>query len=158
MLDKLPEAKPGSLESLYDASISWRYMAPSGITLEMCQRPDFWKNVIRECAQQRVHGRPSWNRIEIISEDGTWEAELRILSASDGLVHTRVIREWNAPARPGRKASAPDGYVIEHIPSNGWRVLDPKGSLVTTNLPIEDDAIRAAAAHADKVRKPKGDG
>lgn len=152
MLDKTPEARPGSLEVSHDASIAWRYLAPAGVTLDQCQRPDYWRNVTRECAQQRVHGRNSWNRIEIIAEDGTWEAELRVLSVVDGLVQTRLIREWNAPARPGRKAAVPEGYVVEHILNNGWRALDPKGVIIASNMTIEDDATRAASAHAKKAK------
>lgn len=152
MLDRIAEAKPGSLESVYDAAMAWRYIAPPGVTLEMCQHPSFWKNVTRECGQQRVANRMAWNKIEILAEDGTWEAELRILSVADGLVHTRVIREWNAPARPGRKASVPEGYAVEHITGNGWRVLDPKGGIVATNLPIEEEAVRAASHHAKKIK------
>jgi len=145
------EARPGSLEPLQDAAMVWRYMAPPGVTLDDCKRPDYWRNVVRECAQSRYAGRSSWNRIEIIAEDGTWEAELRILSAADGLVTTRVIREWSAPKQVGRKPSVPDGYVIEHIPNNGWRALDSHGAVVSERLPIEDDAIRAASQHSKKA-------
>ena len=148
------EAKPGSLEPVYDASLPWRHIAPVGVTLEMCQRPDYWRNVIKECGQQRVVGRHAWNTIEILAEDGTWEAELRVLSATDGLVNTRLIREWNAPVKPGRKPNLPEGYVIEHVASNGWRALDPNGQIVTQHQTIEDAAIRAAAAHA---KQAKGD-
>lgn len=152
MLDKIPEAKPNSLEAAYDAAMTWRYIAPAGTTVEMCQRPDYWRNLTRECGQQRVPGRHAYNKIEIIAEDGTWEAELRIMAVSDGLVTTRLIREWNAPARPGRKAAVPDGYVVEHISNNGWRALDPKGVIIAANMTIEDDAIRAASAHAKKAK------
>ncbi len=157
MTEKKPEARPGSLDNLADASVTLRYFAPPGHTLEMCQRPDYWRNCTREAGQQRVPSRHAWNKIEILAEDGTWEAELRVLSVSagaagtGGLVHTRLIREWSAPAKPGRKPALPDGYVVEHIPGNGWRTLDPNGMPVATNLPIEDDAIRAAANHAKKA-------
>ena len=42
------EARPGSLEPLNDASVTWRYTAPAGHTLEECQRPDYWRHGIRE--------------------------------------------------------------------------------------------------------------
>lgn len=151
MTEKTPEARASSLEPLYDSSVPWRYMAPSGHTLEHCQRPDYWVNVTRELGQQRVFGRNAFNKIEIMAEDGSWEAELRVMSVADGLVHTRLLRDWKAQAKPGRKPEHPDGYKIEHIPSNGWRVLDPKGHPVATNLTTEDDAIRAAALHAKKA-------
>ena len=145
------EARPGSMEVTHDASITWRYIAPVGHTIEDIQRPDYWRNLIKECGQQRVAGRHAWNRIEVLGEDGTWEAELRVISASAGLVSTRLLREWKATGKPGRKPVTPEGYKIEHIPSNGWRCLDSHGDLIATNLPIEEDAIRAASAHYKKA-------
>ena len=147
-MEKAPTARPGSLENIADASITWRYFAPAGVTLEMCSRPDYWSNCIRELGQQRVNSKHAWNKIEIIAEDGTWEAELRVLSATAGLVTTRVIREWHLPARPGRKPNLPDGYTVEFIPANGWRALDSRSAVVADRLPVEEEAIRAASAHA----------
>lgn len=152
MLAKLPEARPGSMEVLHDASVTWRYIAPVGHTLEMVMRPDYWRNVTRETGQQRVPGRHAYNRIEVLAEDGTWEADLRVMSVADGLVQVRLLREWNAPARPGRKPSVPDGYIVEHIPNSGWRVLDPHGAVIAAQLTTEEDATRAASAHARKAK------
>ena len=147
---KNPEAKPGSLDSQYDCSIIWRHVAPAGITLDHCQRPDYWRNVIREVGQQRVPGRHSFNRIEILAEDGTWEAELRVMSVDQGLVQTRLLREWKAAGKPGRKPALPDGYEIEHLSNAGWRALDPNGGIVTTGKTTEEAALREAAAHAKR--------
>lgn len=146
-------ARPGSLESQYDAAITWRYIAPVGHTLDDCQHPTYWTNVIKECGQQRIPGRNAFNRIEIIAEDGTWEAELRVLSAADGLVKTRVLREWKEAGRPGRKPAVPDDYKVEMVPGNGWRALDPRGEIVAQRLVTEDEANRAAAAHAKRAVK-----
>lgn len=150
VMEKRPEARPGSLEHLNDAAITWRYIAPPGTTLEMCQRPDYFRNCVKECAQTRFAGKHAWNRIEIIAEDGTWEADLRIVSAADGLVHTRLLREWAAPVKVGRKPATPDGYVIEHIPGNGWRALDANAEVVAARLTTEDEAVRAASTHAKR--------
>lgn len=152
IMEKKPEARPGALENAADAAITWRYIAPAGHTLDMCQRPDYWRNVTRECGQQRVVGRHAWSRIEIIAEDGTWEAELRILTVANGLVHTRLLREWTAPQKPGRKPNVPDGYTVEHITGNGWRALDPNGAPVAVNQTTEDDATRAAYAHSKQSK------
>lgn len=155
-MDKKPEARPGSLDVAHDASITWRYLAPAGVTLEMCLEPLFWAQCTRELGQQRVLGRHAWNRIEIIAEDGSWEAELRVLSVEQGVngangrVFTRLIREWH-DASKAKKANAPAGYTVEYIPDNGWRVLDPKGGVVAEKLTLEDDALKAAAAHAKKA-------
>lgn len=153
MLDRKAEARPGSLDVAHDASVTWRYLAPAGTTLEMCLRPDYWGQCTRELGQQRVLGRHAWNRIEIIAEDGTWEAELRVLSVTQGpsgTVVTRLIREWHVPVKQGRKLSVPEGYVVEHIANNGWRALDAGGRIIEEKLTLEDDAVRAAVNHARK--------
>ncbi len=154
MSDRKIEARPSSLEPVSDASLFWRHLAPPGVTLEMVRRPDYWRNCIKECGQTRTAGRPSFNRIEVIAEDGTWEAELRVLSAADGLVQTRLLRQWEPESRPGRKPLVPEGYTVEHIRDNGWRALDPNGIVLSSRLPLEEDAVRAASHHA---RKAKGE-
>ena len=80
-----------------------------------------------------------------------------MLSVADGLVNTRVLREWRAPTKPGQKPAVPEGYVVEHIAHNGWRVLDPDRQIIAANLTMEDDAIRAAAAHAKSPKTRPGD-
>lgn len=145
---ELTPARPGVLELATDAAATWRYMAPPGHSLEMCQRPDYWRNCLRELGQQRIGGRHAWNKIEIIAEDGTWEAELRVVAVGDGLVQTRLLREWSAPKTPGRKPALPDGYRVEHIEGNGWRALDPNGAIVRDKLQTEEMAVRAASQHA----------
>ena len=149
--EKAPECKPNGIEVLNDAAITLRHIAPPGITLEMVQRPDYWRNVIREVGQQRIVGRHAFNRIEVLAQDGSWEAELRVMSAADGLATTRLLREWHAPTKPGRKPSLPEGYIVEHIANNGWRGLDPNGAIVAALLTTEDEAIRAVANHAKKA-------
>ena len=153
LMEKAPEARPGSLDVAHDASITWRYMAPAGHTLEMCKRPDYWKNVIREVGQQRTIGRHAWNRIEIIAEDGTWEADLRVLGIDgSNLVTTRVIREWTDP-KAAVKLAVPKGYLVEHITGNGWRALAPGGDIILTGKATEQAAIADAIDH---VRRAKG--
>ncbi len=150
MLNKPIEARPGSLDNAYDAAVMLRYIAPVGHTLDDCRRPDYWRNVVKEAGQQRILGRHAWNRIEILAEDGTWEAELRVLSAGDGLVHTRVLRAWNAETKT--EAPAPNGYTVEYISGNGWRAIDPGGAILTEKRTARDDALRAAELHAAKAK------
>lgn len=150
-MDNTTQARPGSLENAYDASVTWRHIAPRGVTLEHCREPAYWRNVTREAGMQRVIGRHAWNRIEILAEDGTWEAELRVLSVADGLVHTRTIRAWHADTKP--KADAPEGYAVEHIDGNGWRAVDPAGAILAEKKTTRDQALSAAIDHATKARK-----
>lgn len=165
MSDRKLEARPGSLDSALDASIIWRYVAPMGHTLEMCLKPTYWRNVLRELGQQRVIGRHAFNRIEILSEDGSWEAELRVMEvdATGGLVTTRLLRQWpeakpeavapapKAETKPETKADVPEGYIVEQVPGNGWRAIDPNGDVLTEKRTTEAAALKAAVAHAKKA-------
>lgn len=149
-IEKPHEARAGSLDNAYDAAVVLRYMAPVGHTIDDCRRPDYWRNVAKEAGQQRIAGKHAWNRIEIIAEDGTWEAELRVLSVADGLVHTRTLRTWSADAK--KDPAAPEGYVLEHIQSNGWRALDPGGLVVAEKKTTRDAALNAALDHHRKAK------
>lgn len=153
MLDKTAEARPGTLENLQNVSVTLRYVAPLGHMLEDCLRKDYWKNLTRECSQQRIPGRHAWNRIEIIAEDGTWEAELRILSVGHDYVETRLLREWRQPAeKAARKPKPADGYKVEMVPGNGWRAVGPKNLVVAEKLLTEAEAQKAAEDHAARMK------
>ena len=129
-------------------------MAPAGHTLEDCTQPSYWSNVRREAGLQRVVGRHAWNKIEIVAEDGTWEALLRVVSVDqDGQVMTRVLSQWAEPQ--AKAADAPEGYTVEHITGNGWRALDPKRATLTDKKASHDEALLAAVEHH---RRSKGGG
>lgn len=144
-------ARPGTLESAYDAAIVWRYMAPAGHTLEDCLEKDYWRNALREVGMQRIHGKPAWNRIEIIAEDGTWEAELRVVSVSGETVQTRTIRAWREQLAKA-PAPEPEGYTVEYISGNGWRALDRNASAITEKRASRDEALLAAVEHNRRAK------
>ncbi len=147
------EARPGTLEPLMDVSMIWRHVAPRGVTLEQVRRPDYFRNNIKQAGQSRQAGVHAFNRIEILAEDGSWEAELRVMSAADGLIHTRLLREFREPVKPGRKPNVPDGYTIEHIQDNGWRALDQNSQIIAQRLTTEDAALRAAYDHSKRAEQ-----
>lgn len=102
------QAKPGTLENLHDCSVTLRHIAPIGTTLADVLRPDYWYNNVREVSQQRVHGRHAFNKIEVLSESGGWEAELRVMSVEGNMVETRLLRQWPEPgASKSRDDAAP---------------------------------------------------
>lgn len=149
-MTKPNEARQNSLDVAHDASITWRYTAPEGHTLQDCLRPDYWHTCLREIGQQRVIGRHAFNRIEILAADGTWEAELRVMSISDGQVITRLLREWHAPSNGRSEPAVPEGYKVEHIGGNGWRALDRHGNIITEKKSDRGAALQAAISHSAK--------
>lgn len=153
VIDKSPEARPGSLENAAEAAITWRYIAPAGTTLDMIRGKDgvskYFKNCLRELSQQRIPSRHSYNRIEILAEDGAWEAELRVMAIDGEDVTTRILRVWH-DSKAEAKGKTPDGYKIEFVKGNGWRVLDHGNTLVAEKIATEGEAIRQAIDHAKK--------
>lgn len=148
----IPTARPGTLDLQHDASFTYRYIAPPGHTLEHCSHPEYFRHNERACGFTRSGSKNAWNKIEIIAEDGSWEADLRILSVANGLVETRVIRHWETQAKPGRKPSVPDGYKVEHIQDHGWRALDRFGEPIVQKQPTEDKALAAAIDHNRRAK------
>lgn len=149
------EARPNSLENINDAAVTWRHIAPVGVTLADVQEPTYWVHVVRELAQQRVVGRKSFNRIEVLADDGSWEAELRVMNVVDEgtvrRVETRLLRQWPVAGVAVQKLTTPPGYKVEHVANRGWRVIDEAGATIKSNLPTEEDAIRFAQGHAKKA-------
>lgn len=138
------EAAAGTLQIQHDASITFRYIAPRGHTLDDCRRPDYWRNNVRDVGKARYAGENPWNRIEVIAEDGSWEAEFRVVSVSGTLVTTRVLRSWQAETKSVKKLDVPKGFKVEFLSGMGWRVLDPHLTIVAEKVTTEDEAVRMA--------------
>lgn len=145
----IKEARPGSLEISHDASVLWRHIAPAGTSMDDVLDPGYFRNNIKECAQQRVAGRNAWNKIEVIAEDASFYMTLLVLAVGPDRVETfPIIKEKLARSQPGRKAMKPDGYKVEFVSPSGWRAIAPNGFMVAEKLTVEEEAIKAAAAHA----------
>lgn len=150
-------AKAASLELLHDTAVTWRHFAPAGVTIDDCEDENYWQNVISEVGQERAAKKHAWNKIEVLALDGSWEAELRVISIDGPKVYTRRLLYWSDKAEKatgkhkGRLPNLPDGYETEYVDQNGWRSLDSVGNVVCEKLSTEGDAIRGAYAHS----KPK---
>jgi hypothetical protein len=157
MSDKIA-ARPGSLEPLSDAAITYRYIAPLGVTLDEVMVPTYWRNNIRDLSRTREPGKSAFNRIEILAADGTWEADVRVMDAADGIATLRLLRVWpengaNAAKEP--EVSAPDGYRVEFIENNGWRALEPGGNMLIEKRTTRDEALKRAQEHSRKAKGSK---
>jgi hypothetical protein len=102
-------ARPGSLQRQMDASVTYRHIAPSDVTMADVESLDYWQNNKPELEQQRRTGEHAWNKIECIADSGEWECELRIVLIKGEGISLRKIREWHLPkkAKPGPKPKKP---------------------------------------------------
>jgi len=94
MTTNLPQASAEDVRSSTGNAITFHYTAPRGHSLEMCTMPSYWQACAAQIGERWVND--ARVRIEILAADGTWEAELRVLSVIGTHVETRVIREWHA--------------------------------------------------------------
>ena len=130
----------GHLQPAYERRPVFLVEVPTGVTLDDVLEPGFWKHVWREMTR----GGGKYAKIEVICEDQTWEAELRVYATGDGFVKTRVLVPWEAKKAQGRPPKLPEGWVAEPVGST-WRVRNSVGEPVVQNEASEYDAIVAAS-------------
>lgn len=114
---------------------------PHGVTPQEVLDPasSFWAN-----AWKRFEGREG-STVDFLAEDGSWDAEARVLKVDDGKVHFRILRDWREPASD---IEVPKGYRVEFIAEHGWRAIDPAGTVVADRRPAKTDVLTAALDHA----------
>jgi hypothetical protein len=123
----------------------WFHVVAPGTTFEQATDSRYWRNVW-QMLQNKQH-----STIDLVADDGSWEAKVRVLYVADGIVKFRTIYHLDLASKATKALDVPPKYRIEHLAKSGWRAIDPAGTVVASNEPTKDDAIRAAAQHARKV-------
>ncbi len=91
----------GFIQGLAEYSRSQYFVSvPAKFTLDDFLDPSFWRHI--------TFLRPN-DRLELVAEDGSWDVDARVVSASPGFAVLRALREWRAPteALQGEPASRP---------------------------------------------------
>lgn len=127
-------------------------VVPHDVTIEDILRPGFWAH---HTARLNKH-----DIVDVITEDGGIDVQLRVTGKAIGLVEMRPLRIWlrDEPATEAEDEDAPaplgvpEGYVVNHAPKTGWRVLtkEPPAE-ISRNHATKLDAINAAIEHAAKA-------
>lgn len=141
-----PICKPHELELAAERRYHYFHVAPAGVTLEQVCEPGYWASVAQEFRRAR------WPLVEVICDDGSWEASLRVFGTGEGFAKVRVLFSKNWDEKTERKPKMPDGYKVEHIPAQGWRTLSPAGDVIADRKMVENEAIIAARDHAKASR------
>ena len=92
--------------------------------------------------------------IDLVAEDGEWEASVRVLQATPTVMKFRVLSQWQPDAKDAAR-KAPDGVKVEFITEAGWRALFGDGTVIAERLPTRLDAIDAACAHVRPMTPPQ---
>ena len=144
-------ARAGSLKPRHDVAIQWRYVVPAGDTLQTCLQPNYFRHALKELGASQIKGVNAFNTVEIIAEDGSWEADLRVLDVDLELelVKFRLLHFWQDETV---EKPLPDGYEIEFVRGNGWRAFNPRREQLIGGASIRAQAFDAALADVDKPR------
>lgn len=121
--------------------VMFHVKVPKEIKLEQALSKPFWSNAYKLLERKPL------SLVELIAEDGSWEAEVRVLAVDDvGNIRFRILRHWQA--QEIKKDALPKGYRVEFVRDNGWRCIDPSGQQVGGYEPAETDAVALASSFA----------
>jgi hypothetical protein len=123
--------------SIYFAEI------PTGITFEQCLEPTFWAHCVGRLKKNTM--------IELVAEDGSFDALVRVTDRDVGFAKLRVLYAWkNEHAAPA--AGETETSISEKLPrilfvpsgaTKGWRLLGFDGNTVKEGI------IEKASAQAE---------
>jgi hypothetical protein len=123
-------------------------VVPPSISLEDVMQPRFWAHHVKRL--------PIHSLVEVVSEDGQFDLELRVVSSGIGYVNMRVLRKWVRKDTPKEEAvpdvtdaDIPEGYTVSHAPKTRWRafIKEPLQE-IKRDLPSREHAIVAAIEHS----------
>lgn len=150
--------KPGELKHSAHARYLYSVIVGNDVPLARILMPGFWAN-----HWQAFQGMP-FGRVEVVSEDGMLDVDLRCVRAEPGLVYMRPLRVFDQTDRrgsagtskkaPGPKLIVPEGYKVRNAPRGpkpGWFVqLNSTGNKVGEGIATEAEAIKFAQEHNAK--------
>lgn len=125
---------------------------PHDITIEDLMRPSYWAHHVERLNPPDL--------VDVMTEDGSLDVQLRVTGKGTGYVEMRVVRAWlrEQPAAEeaeepiGDALTPPDGYIVNHAPKTGWRVLTKEPHLeISRNHTSKLHAIQAAIEHAARA-------
>lgn len=127
-------------------------VVPHDTTMEDILRPGFWAHHTGRLNKHDI--------VDVITEDGGIDVQLRVTGKAIGMVEMRPLRIWmrDEPATAeaeetiGEPLGIPEGYTVNHAPKTGWRVMTKEPPLeVSRGHQSKLEAIQAAVDHATKA-------
>lgn len=124
---------------------------PPEYSIDDVLSPKFWAHHVKKL--------PINSRVEVVSSDGQFDLELRVVSSDIGYVRMRVLRKWERTELPKEEAppavteaDIPEGYLVNHAPKTKWRVFtrEPHEE-IKRDLPTKEHAIAVAIEHHNKA-------
>lgn len=121
------------------------------VTVEDILKPAFWAH--------HVSTLRAGDLIDILSEDGGIDMQVRVTGKGVGYVEVRPLRVWQradkaAAAEPEavNDDDVPAGYTVNFAPRQKFRVwLKEPSEMIAKDIPTRAEAIRIAVEHAAKA-------
>lgn len=146
----LPSTSFGTRTADYCRS-HWHVVVTPDITLDDILRPGFWAH--------HVGSLNPMDLVDVVSQDMTLDVTLRVTGKGIGFVDMRPVRVYASEAtqagddEPEIDLTVPEGYIVNHAPKTGWRVLTKDPHLeVSRNHKTRMEATLAAIEHSRRVQ------
>ena len=136
-MTKAIHCKPIDFQQAHERRFYFLHIAPPGVTLAMVMEPEYWSAVGGDISRTR------FPMIEVIAEDGTWDALLRVTASDKDYAKTRIIWKWEETAANVTEA-LPRATRVEYVERNGWRALGPDNVVIAEKLATRAEAATAA--------------
>jgi len=123
-------------------------IVPPHVTADDVLRPAFWAHHVQILQKNDL--------VDVLSEDGGLDMQVRVMGKGIGMVHVRPIRIWQreeakatTPSNAVADDDVPEGYVVSFAPRQLWRVATKNPSeIISKDHPSRDAALAAAIDHA----------
>ncbi len=134
-------------QDVYFMNKAWRCTVPNGVTLDEILAPAFWANVGFKLSR--------FDRIEVLSEDGYFDCELRVIDARRTDAVVKLIRApLDVAPLPVADAGEKDLPRVQWAgPQHKFRVLDEAGAVYADNIASKDEANDKLAEYRARVQR-----
>lgn len=136
----VPALHPGFFSNADYVRTVYCATIPSGIEPEDLAKPEFWAHIGSQL-------RP-WDRIDAIAEDGSYFAELLVLSATSTDAQVIILSKRKIAFVQKGEVDLLRDYEVSHTPATNWRVVRKTDRrTLKEGLPTRHDAVTWVATN-----------
>jgi len=136
--------KPNAMDHSHYVRIHMSATVPAGTSLEDVMTPTFWSHYAWRLKPNAI--------IEVVSEDGVLDCDLRIMEVGPTFAKVRLLRHFTEQATAEKAAPVSlDGVEVDFGgKADRWRVVH-QGEVIKSGFATEKEAHKAAEEYRSKV-------